>query len=389
MLLALLRRNPAFPRLVGASLVSQCGDWILTIGLAFHVYEQTGSTLASGGLIAASVIPQIVLGSVTGVFVDRWDRRRTVVVTNLLMAACAATLLVAEERIWLVFPVLAAVNVVEAFFVPAEQSLVPALVRPDDLVACNALNGQSAQVARLVGAAAGGVLAAQGGLTLVVVVDVATYLLAAGLLRTLPPDRRRGALAPAPDLGGRCAAVVADWTEGVRQMRDEPTLRLLLVLTALTSVGEGIFGTLFLPYVRDVLDGTPAEYGAITSLQALGSIGAGLLLAVLAARGDPRVLLGVGFVAFGLLDLALFLYWLVLPGLLWPAFVLIVLVGLPVAALVTGRTTLLQRSTHDRNRGGSSEPSARSRVPVWWWACWWRACWATGSRSCRCWSSRA
>ncbi len=347
----LLRRNPAFPRLVGAALVSQCGDWILVIGLAFHVYVETGSTMASGGLIAASVIPQIVLGSVTGVFVDRWDRRRTVVLTNLLMAAFASTLVLAEDRIWLVFPVLAAINVVETFFLPAEQSLVPLLVRPDDLVACNALNGQAVQVARLVGAAVGGVLAAQGGLVVVVAVDVASYLLAAALLRTLPPDRHEEPAEPPPALTGRLAAVVADWTDGVRQMNGDPTLRLLLVIAALTSIGEGIMGTLFLPYVRDVLHGTSTAYGAIVSLQAVGSIGAGVLLATVGARADPRTLFGVGFVIFGLLDLALFFYWIVLPDQMWPAFVIIVLVGLPVAAMVTGRTTLLQLGTHDRNRG--------------------------------------
>ena len=150
--------------------------------------------MASGGLIAASVIPQIVLGSVTGVFVDRWDRRRTVVLTNLLMAAFASTLVLAEDRIWLVFPVLAAINVVETFFLPAEQSLVPLLVRPDDLVACNALNGQAVQVARLVGAAVGGVLAAQGGLVVVVAVDVASdswpRRCCAPSLRTVTRNRR-------------------------------------------------------------------------------------------------------------------------------------------------------------------------------------------------------
>ena len=54
---------------------------------------------------------------------------------------------------------------------------------------------------------------------------------------------------------------------------------------------------------------------------------------------------------FGLLDLALFFYWIVLPDQMWPAFVIIVLVGLPVAAMVTGRTTLLQLGTRRRNRG--------------------------------------
>ncbi|MGW3108465.1 MFS transporter [Streptomyces sp. NPDC001100] len=72
--------------LLSAGLVSLTGDWILRVGLAYYVYELTGNTLASALVLLASFIPQIVLRSLAGVFVDRWDLRRTMVAASVLLA---------------------------------------------------------------------------------------------------------------------------------------------------------------------------------------------------------------------------------------------------------------------------------------------------------------
>ena len=62
------------------------GDWILIVGLPFEIYRRTGSTLATGAMVLAFLIPSIALGSIAGVFVDRWDRQRLMVVINLILA---------------------------------------------------------------------------------------------------------------------------------------------------------------------------------------------------------------------------------------------------------------------------------------------------------------
>ena len=66
------------------------GDWVLFVGLPFEIYRLTGSTLATGGMVLAMLVPRIVLGSVAGVYVDRWDRRRLMIMVNLLLAAVPA-----------------------------------------------------------------------------------------------------------------------------------------------------------------------------------------------------------------------------------------------------------------------------------------------------------
>src|SRR3954469_396685 len=184
---ALLRSRRDLRLLLSAGLVSLSGDWVLGIGLAYSVYALTGSTLASAATLLSSFVPQVVVGSIAGVFVDRWDRRRTMVVANLLLAVGLLPLLLVRDQnqIWLVYLVLVLESVVEVFFAPAEQAMLPRLVDEEDqteLVTANALNSQVGNLARLAGGALGGVAAAVGGIPAVASLDALTFLVATGLL---------------------------------------------------------------------------------------------------------------------------------------------------------------------------------------------------------------
>src|SRR3954447_24874216 len=152
----LLADNRDFRLLVSAGLVSMTGDWIFGVGLTYLVYSITGSTLASGAMVLASVLPSILLGSLAGVLVDRWDRRTTMIVTNLLQIVGLAPLLLVHDAsmIWVVYAVTAYQGIVEQFFGPAEQALIPHLVPEEDLVGANGVNAQVRDIARLVGSAA-------------------------------------------------------------------------------------------------------------------------------------------------------------------------------------------------------------------------------------------
>ena len=172
-------------------------------GLAYSVYALTGSTLASAAALLAAFVPQVLVGSIAGVFVDRWDRKRTMVVTNLLLAV---GLLAPPGRprrptgsgwstsSWPSSPC------VEVFFAPAEQAFLPRVVDDADLVAANGLNGQIRNLARLVGSGIGGVVAATGGIRAVAVADAITFLVAALLVARIRTAGR--AVAEAAGRGG-------------------------------------------------------------------------------------------------------------------------------------------------------------------------------------------
>ena len=348
----LLVRQGGLRLLLSAGLISLVGDWILRIGLAYEVYALTGSTVASAAMLLASLLPQILLGSVAGVFADRWDRRATMVVTNLLLAAGLLPLLLVQDarRVWIVYPVAVVQSCLAQFFVAAEASLLPDLVPRPDLVTANALNSQIRDIARLVGAACGGVIAALGGIRLLGLADAATFCLAASLLALIRLPRSRTARRDDSERGERVRSVWRDWVDGARLAWRVHTLRVLLVFVAITSVGEGVMGTLMAPFVRDVLQGNSSAFGLIMSMQAVGGILGGLVAASVGHRFRPSRLLAWGAVAFGAIDLALFLYPLAAPTL-WPAFLLIVLVGPAGALMGAGLMTLFQTATTAGYRG--------------------------------------
>lgn len=331
--------------LFGAGLISQTGDWMLATGVAFQVYALTGSTMATAATLLATQIPQAVFGSPAGVAADRWDRRRLMIAVNLLLAAIMLPLLLVHDagRIWIVFAVVAASSCLTPFFVAAEATLFAALVEPEQRVTANALNAQVRNVARLVGAALGGVVVAFGGLPLLAYLDVATFLIAAVLIVAI---RHR----PARDSAVRRSPVARELLDGLIAIRGSRALLVVVFFYAVSGVGEAVMGTLFAPFVSDVLHATAQTYGTILSVQAVGGILGGLLLTALGHRLTPRALFGWGAVMFGLLDLALFLYPL-LTDAVWPALVLIGLVGVPGAALFAGALTVFQTATDDTNRG--------------------------------------
>ncbi|MEV0801905.1 MFS transporter [Kribbella sp. NPDC050281] len=349
-----LARQRDYRLMLGAGLISLTGDWLLRTGLAFQVYVLTGSTLASGGLLLASFVPPVLLGSLAGVFVDRWDRRTTMIVTNILNAVVLLPLLAVrdESAIWIVYCVVLAQSCLQQFFTPAEQSLVPALVESEQLVTANALNSQIRDIARLVGAALGGVLAAVGGLSLLAIADAATFLVAVALVAGIRHRAARHQEEQSAEQAaeGAIKRLKAEWTEGLRLCVGSAGMRLLFGFCIVTSVGEGVMSTLFAPFVSAELGGDGKAYGLIVSSQAIGGIVGGLVAASIGSRLPAATMLGVGSLLFGLVDLTLFCYPLVSDSLI-PAFVCMIVVGVPGAFTIAGLMTVLQRLTEDRIRG--------------------------------------
>jgi MFS family permease len=356
-MLAILRQRN-FALLWLGSLVSFVGDWVLFIALPVYVYDLTGSALATGGMFIAQTAPRLLLGSLAGVFVDRWDRRRTMMLASLLQAAVIVPLLLVDARgmIWVAYPVMAVAAILVTFSEPAENAFLPRLVPESELVQANALNGLNNSLARLVGPAIGGVLYLAGGLTLVTIADAATFL-GAALLLALVRAGGRPESAPLDDgaadpttAAGALARVGHEWVDGLRAIRGSRPVLVILGVAGATAVGEGIFSVMFLIWVTHALSGGVPQLGWFMSAQAIGGLLGALVIGSFAKRLTPERLFGCGLLAFGILDLVLFNYPLVLSGIAL-GLVLIVLVGIPSVAASSGGQTLLQRDVADRYRG--------------------------------------
>ncbi len=355
-MLRILRQRD-FSRLWVGGLISLTGDWILVVGLPFEIYRRTGSTLATGGMVLAYLVPPILFGSVAGVFVDRWDRRRLMVAINLLLALIILPLLAIDVvGLWVAYVVLFAASTVELLFKPAEGALLPDLLEhaDDDLVTANALNGMNNHISRLIGPAIGGVVVATGGLVAVTIIDAVTFVLSAALIWSIRAPRAHTPQADEAPLEQEAvsawARLVAEWRDGLRVIWHHPVLRALLVFFIITRIGEGLTATLFVPWVTDALHSDSTGYGALLSTQAIGGLAGAIVIGRLGARASPLRLLILGALTFGLIDLVLFTYPVFFPYI-GPALVAMVIVGVPGAAMMTGWSTLEQTLGGARHRG--------------------------------------
>lgn len=358
MLRLLRQRN--FALLWFGGLISLAGDWMLQIALPIYVYELTGSALATSAMFIAWLLATLLLGSLAGVFVDRWDRRRTMIVTNLLLALTVLPLLGvrSEGWLWVVYVLAFVQSALAGFFSPAENALLPRLVGEEDLLAANSLNSLNNNLARLFGPPLGGLTAGYLGLTGVVLLDAASFLIAAGLISLVTvsgkverlPVADAAMVRPLQLTARSLTRVWSEWLEGLRLIRSSRLLSVLFVITAIMSLGEGVFGVMFVIWVKEILHGGAPEIGWLMGGQAVGGLIGGVLMSYVGRFLAPARLLGVCGVAFGLLDLALFNYPTFVSGF-WLGIVIIILVGIPGVGGMASMNTLLQGAVADEYRG--------------------------------------
>lgn len=363
-------RSPSFRLLFVGQIVSQAGDYILYIALPVWLYSLTGSPAAAGSIFLALTLPQLLVSPFAGVFVDRWDRRRTMLTMDLLRALLVAGLFLVRsvESAWLIFVLAFAISCASRFFMPARSALLPRLVPREHLGPANAAISFSDAVARLSGPALGGVLVTLWGAHAAAAVDAATFLLSALAIWAMrvpsaashpqaaerPVNEQTGcgcryciAALAAPTARGPLATFLRDLREGVAVVGRRPALRDVFGIVAAFSLGQGIISALLVALVTRVWRGDPSQVmGWLTSGQGLGALAGGLLVGVLAARVAPRLLLTVGSVGIGAL-----IFVLANQPSAGVGIAIYTAIGVLAVALQVGASTLFQLETDSSHRG--------------------------------------
>lgn len=298
MLAVLRQRN--FALLWIGGLVSVTGDWVLYSALPYFVYQETGSVIASAAMIVAELAPEVLLGSFAGVFVDRWDRKRVLVATNILQASAVALLLLVpyDGLIWVVFVVAVAQSVLASFSGPAESALLPMLVDDSHLVAANSLNALNNRLGRLAGLPLGIALLSTFELAGVVLVDCASFVAASMLIAlVVVPARPTQPAEPADESAATEAvsaltAFVHEWRAGMQIVRHDRTIAVIFVVFGIMTYGGTMLDPPQAAWVRDVLGQGPGLFAWLMTVHAIGGVVGTVLIGTLGTRLTPRALIG-------------------------------------------------------------------------------------------------
>jgi MFS family permease len=272
-----LRGEPAFVRWAAADGVSVMGTAVTNVVLPIVVYEQTGSSAATGGLFALRVIPYILFGAVAGPVADRWNRRKLIIGGHVIEGLLGATIPIAALFGRLTVVQVYAVGLLSAtafvFSDAAVFGAVPALVGRERLAAANGFLATVISFGDVGGPALGGVLVATVGATNAVWFDSATFFFAAAVQASIRSTFREG---PAPTGPLEVRATIA---KALRFVRHNRTVATLLGTGFFNSMGFGAVLGLLVPFAVEDL-GLPEKdfrIGLLFTSTGLGALIAGLL----------------------------------------------------------------------------------------------------------------
>ena len=169
-----------------SQLVSTAGDAIYAIALGFWVLEVTGSTAMMGALMAASMLPGILVAPFAGVLIDRSNKKMLMMLTDFVRGACVLLLSYAAYNgfieIWMVFTAGILLSAGGAIFSPGVQSAIPDLVPDSKLTNANSAFATVSTGANLIGNAAGGFLYQALGAPLLFLINGLSFLFSGGCL---------------------------------------------------------------------------------------------------------------------------------------------------------------------------------------------------------------
>jgi MFS family permease len=262
-------------------LVSIAGTWMQTVAQSFVVLDLTHSGTQLGLTTAARFLPMFVFGPLGGVFADRMDRRRVLYVTQalsgLLAGVFAVTVGTHSIRLWIVYLLALALGFVNVFDNPARQSFISEMVSTGDLPNAVTLNSVAANMARVFGAALGGVIAAAIGLALCFTFNALSF----GAVLVSLAAMRSSELFPAERVSRQKKQV----RQGLRYVRNTPELLIPLLMIAVVGTLAWEFQVSLPLMASKVFHGGAASYGVMASVMGGGAVVGGLISA---ARARPR-----------------------------------------------------------------------------------------------------
>jgi MFS family permease len=334
-------RHRNYRLFVTGQIVSLVGTWMQNVAVSWLVYRLTHSELLLGTTWFCLHLPVFLLGPLGGMASDRFSRHRLVVLTQILSMLQAMILailtLTGLVNVWHVLVMAAILGCINAFDMPARQSLIVELASKEDLLNAISLNSAIFNAARVIGPGVAGILVAAVGEGICFLINGFSFVavIVCLLAMRLPPGRRTVSDSPWSHL-------IAGFSYAYRH----PVVRPVLLMMAATTIA-GMPAVVLMPFFADALFGMGSQgLGALMGAMGTGAVIGTLVLAGQAeTRGLPRtVLISATTMAVCFLVFA----W---SPWFWLSLAIMPVIGFSVMRQMASANTLIQISIPDHYRG--------------------------------------
>ncbi len=288
-------RHRNFTLMWVGQLVSTIGSALTSLAASILVYRETnGSALSVGLMLMATAAPSLLVGLVAGVFVDRFDRKRIMLIADILRAVLVflVPFLVSSSIAWL-YVIVVLTSAIGQFFDPAYESVLPEVAPDEELAAANSLIAISTFGSTAVGFAAAGLIA-KFDISYAFYIDAISFLFSAGCVLLMKVHK----LEITEETSVK--AVINNLKSGVSYLTRNPALRSIFLLAIPVAVTIGLGNSLLLPFATRALGATEFEYGLQEGLTSVGFVIASLLMAGYMSRWREGQWMVVGLLGTGL-----------------------------------------------------------------------------------------
>ena len=320
--------------------VSLLGDFLAIFAvISVATYRMHATAAEVTGIQIAYMLPLAVLGPLSGVFVDRWPLKRTLVSSDLIRAGLVLLLMV-STTIWQIYAILAALSCVSSFFAPAQSVTIRSHVPPHGLISANSLMQMAMLGARIVGPAAAGALVAAFGPAICYAVDFVSFMLSAALIGSVTIVRPPAVATPTTTERGAVAAILHEMGDGMRFIVQHAAISFVVMAMAAGMFVMGCFGPLIAIYVREWLHAQAGVFGIVSAM-----VGIGMLAGMPVVRRVSGRVQGATLVLSGLAGIGLGA--LLLGALPWVAMSMLACftLGFAFAGVIVPAQTLIQQET--------------------------------------------
>jgi MFS family permease len=292
-----LRENSDFRKLYIGQVVSLLGDWFNFIAVQTLVFELTHSGLATGLAIITSTLPAFFLTPLAGSLVDRFDRRKIMIVADAsrTLIALGMILVRTADQIWLIYLLMALLVVFGSFFNPASSAAIPNLVRREQLYAANALSNSTWGVMLAIGALAGGVAISLVGMDWAFVINSLSFAFSAAMLLWI--RRPFSETHPSQNVA---LSPFAHFNQGLAYARQRPQTLALLTVKAGGALAGGVILLLTI-FSFEVFQVGAIGIGLLQLARGVGILLGPLVVAPLVAGriGRAQQVIALGFFVAG------------------------------------------------------------------------------------------
>lgn len=272
--------------------VSIFGNLLLSLALPIMTYNITGRRTTLGLTIMLQAIPVVLAGPFSGALIDRWNKKKTIVIADILRALLLIPLIIVKGRslLYVIYAVSFSSSLVGIFFEPAFAAAMPKIAGRENVLKANSLIQTIVSIVKLIAPLLGTALYTLLGTGILIGIDILTFIVSIVTMLLINTD-----LSTMGSENISFKAIKEDIASGIRYISARRKIAIILTASLFLAFFNGIMNVQLLPYVKDVLNAGNQGYGIVVAIQGGGQIIGSIIIGLFGKKMDRGKLCALCF----------------------------------------------------------------------------------------------